>query len=193
MTSTTPTQLKWRDLYPIHPCADVFPMMSTEEIDALAADIKANGLREPAIVWRNPVDQRLYVLDGRNRLDALERNGVSVSTPSTIRVAETQDIVNPAAFVISANIRRRHLTKKEQADLIVATIEAANSATGTTESGESASAKNDRAKPARSFNPTKGQRGGSTRIRSSTPPSTKGGSTVFRSVPSRMPARRCTV
>ena len=34
----------WRDKYKVHPAADVFPMMG-EELDALAADIKAQGHR----------------------------------------------------------------------------------------------------------------------------------------------------
>ena len=40
------THASWRDIYQVHPCADVFPMMSDEEIDELAKDISANGLRE---------------------------------------------------------------------------------------------------------------------------------------------------
>jgi hypothetical protein len=35
----------WRDLIKVHPAADAFPMLSEEELDALAEDIKANGLQ----------------------------------------------------------------------------------------------------------------------------------------------------
>ena len=35
---------RWRDTCAVHPAADVFPMMSDEEIDDLAADIKKHGL-----------------------------------------------------------------------------------------------------------------------------------------------------
>lgn len=60
----------WRDKYKVHPSADVFPMMPDDELDALAADIKANGLREPIAFWGvnkgTPQFERL-LCDGRNR------------------------------------------------------------------------------------------------------------------------------
>ena len=34
----------WRDKYKVHPAADVFPMMSDEELAELGEDIKKNGL-----------------------------------------------------------------------------------------------------------------------------------------------------
>jgi hypothetical protein len=162
------THGSWRDLYQVHPCADVFPMMSDEEIDELANDIKLNGLRESVIRWMNPIDQQVYILDGRNRLEALERIGINPATSkieitSRIEIFETREIADPAAFVISKNIRRRHLTKKEQAELIVAAVDAVRSAMSVTENSSNTAMTNDSATSARSFSPTKGKRGGSTR------------------------------
>ena len=147
--TSPPTARSWRSMYRVHPCADVFPLMSDAELDALADDIKVNGLREPASLWMNRDDGQAYLLDGRNRLDALERTGYDIGSPGTIRVFEPlREIPDPAAFVISKNIRRRQLTKEQQAELIVKAIEAG---------------KNDGAMVARSFNPTVGVRGGSSK------------------------------
>jgi hypothetical protein len=137
---------RWREVYPVHPCADVFPMLSEAELDALAADIQANGLRQPIVLW-TPDDRTPFVLDGRNRLDALARAGLAESE-SWFQRLDVNTVADPAAFVISANIRRRHLAKEEQAELIVKTI-----AAGTI----------DGATVARSFSPTPGQKGGSTK------------------------------
>jgi len=41
--------------YSIHPAADLFPMMKDDELDALAADIKANGQQQPVAVHRDLV------------------------------------------------------------------------------------------------------------------------------------------
>jgi hypothetical protein len=39
----------WRDKYKVHPAADVFPMLSDDELAKLGEDIKANGLQSPII------------------------------------------------------------------------------------------------------------------------------------------------
>ena len=131
----------WRTLYPVHPCAEVFPLLSEAKLAALADDIFANGLQSRIVLWRDPVTGVYYVLDGRNRLDALARLGVPIPPPSeclTVPPASVHfDVFMPqplfsvtdeeddlAAFVISANIRRRHLTKEEQAALILKAIAA---------------------------------------------------------------------
>ena len=127
--------MTWRDEYNVHPAADVFPMQSNEELDGLAADIKANGLKEPIILWVHPKDWKMstrvrdghiqecdsYLLDGRNRMEAMQRAGIEV-TDCMCRIVAVED---PAAFVISANIDRRHLTKEQRADLIVKACAAA--------------------------------------------------------------------
>lgn len=86
-----------------HPFADRFPMLGTEELERLAADIAENGLQHPIVL---DIDGR--ILDGRNRWAACEIAGV---TPETV-LYEGDDL---AAFVLSANVARRHLTTGQQA------------------------------------------------------------------------------
>ena len=38
--------------YEFHPLADLFPLIDGEEFDALASDIKKNGLHEPITLFR---------------------------------------------------------------------------------------------------------------------------------------------
>jgi hypothetical protein len=86
-----PKRKSWRDVYPVHPAADVFPLMSEEELTELAQDIKKNGLQTPILLWEEVTEApkevgdkrkkgKVYVLDGRNRLDALEKLGLPLLT-----------------------------------------------------------------------------------------------------------------
>jgi ParB-like chromosome segregation protein Spo0J len=110
----------WRDIYKVHPAADVFPMMSDEELDKLGEDIKKHGLQQ-AIVFSGHDGDREHplLLDGRNRLEAAERAGIKLPIFERFYITS-----NPVAFIIGANIRRRHLDKQQQADLIVAAVKA---------------------------------------------------------------------
>ncbi len=141
IAATTDSVRTWRDRYKVHPCADVFPMMADAELQQLVDDIKARGQQQPIVQWRDGTGDWL-VIDGRNRLEACARIACDP------RIVEWQGD-DPAAYVISANIKRRHLTKEQQAELIVRTIEA--------------STPNDPATPARSFSPKPGKKGGSTK------------------------------
>jgi hypothetical protein len=68
-----PSRKSWRDVLPIHPAAELFPPMSSDELRELGADIvKKNGLVAPIALWRRNPNEPLQLLDGRNRLDAIE-------------------------------------------------------------------------------------------------------------------------
>jgi hypothetical protein len=113
--------MSWRDKYPVHPSAAVFPMMSDDELAVLGEDIKKNGLREKVTFW----DTSDYVLlDGRNRIESMERVGIELTSESVHKIFDHS--LDPVAYILSKNIHRRHLSsKQEQADLIVAAVNAA--------------------------------------------------------------------
>lgn len=88
----------------IHPLADLFPMMSDDELADLAADIKTHGLIHPIVTD----DSGKILIDGRNRLRACEVAGVE----PTFRKLNGGDV---PAFIVSVNLARRNLTKGQQA------------------------------------------------------------------------------
>lgn len=114
----------WRDVLPVHPAADLFPPMSPDELRELGEDIKAHGLNNPIVLWRAP-DRTHYLLDGRNRLDAIGATEVGIPDPDhpcSQVVVLGADNTDPYAFVISANIRRRHLSPEQRRNIIATFI-----------------------------------------------------------------------
>ena len=87
---------------PFHPYANVFPMMAPQEQMALAGDIRAHGLRNKIVMHEG------MILDGRNRYEACKMAPVD---------PEFTDFDGPdaLAFVISANLHRRHLDTSQRA------------------------------------------------------------------------------
>lgn len=88
----------------VHPAAALFPMMSMDELSELAEDIKANGLVHPIVLDASGE----VLIDGRNRLKACEIAGV----PPRFENLNGHD---PLAYIVSANLARRNLTKGQQA------------------------------------------------------------------------------
>lgn len=85
-----------------HPLADLFPMMSADEMAALIEDVRERGVQRPIVLLDG------MVLDGRNRYMAAREAGVGYRA-----VEFTGE--DPIAFVISENLRRRHLTDSQRA------------------------------------------------------------------------------
>ncbi len=93
---------------PVHPAADIFPMLDEDELNELAADIKQNGLIHPLVVKDG------VLIDGRNRREACR---IADIIPMTVEL----DGQDPEAYILSSNIARRHMNASQRA-MAVATI-----------------------------------------------------------------------
>ncbi len=87
---------------PFHPLANIFPLMEGEAFAEMVEDVRTHGVREPITLFDG------QILDGRNRYRAAMEAGVE---------AVTCDYTgsDPVAFVVSANLHRRHLTETQRA------------------------------------------------------------------------------
>ena len=135
---------RWRELLAerginVHPAADYFPLMPPDELGALAADIRKNGLRQGITLYTpqrreeigrgTPTD--LNLLDGRNRLAAIDLAFAGSESELAEQITWALNISSedgdarllygdqdPATFVISANAHRRHLTREQRREFI---------------------------------------------------------------------------
>jgi len=88
----------------VHPAAARYPMLDADDLQALAEDIAANGLRDPLTL-----DATGTLLDGRNRLAACTLAGVE---PTFVVLPDGEDA---AAFILSRNVERRHMGPGQRA------------------------------------------------------------------------------
>lgn len=118
---TDPQSSAWRKRFKVHPAADVFPMMTAAELDETGADIKANGLKQPVDI-RRLYGSVLEVLDGRNRLEAMEQAGIA-ARPEDFRELKLDD-AGAVLHIMSMNVHRRHLSPEQKRQVIAALLKA---------------------------------------------------------------------
>ena len=91
--------------FEVHPVAAMFPEFPPEEYTNLRADIEANGVRFPVVVCGG------WLVDGRTRLRACRDLDLE---PPVQELDEGTDVVE---WIVSANVRRRHLSTSQRAVL----------------------------------------------------------------------------
>ena len=87
--------------FQFHPLAEIFPLPADTNLQTLANDIAAHGLRDEITIFQDKI------LDGRSRYLACKRAGVVPRFESYIGN-------DPLGVVISRNVQRRHLTKQQR-------------------------------------------------------------------------------
>jgi hypothetical protein len=113
----------WRDHLPVHPAADLFPLMSESELRELGENIKTHGLKSRLKLYKGKL------LDGRNRLEAMELVGVAVDWRDDVAALgcpfdHLDERVDPYDYVIALNLHRRHLTSEQKRELIAKILKA---------------------------------------------------------------------
>lgn len=86
----------------LHPFCKIFPPMAEEAFKELVADIKLRGQLAPIIAYEG------QILDGRHRWQACQELGLE----PYIEAYEGDD---PLGYVISLNLKRRHLDESQRA------------------------------------------------------------------------------
>jgi hypothetical protein len=135
----TSAPFNWRDHLKVHPAADLFPLMSETDPQALkelAEDIRKNGgLQQPVKLWRCRKTKDVVLLDGRNRLDALSLLGLlSADDDGELIISNSDgdgwdwplfdeetgegDDEDARDLVVSLNVHRRHLTAEDKRKII---------------------------------------------------------------------------
>lgn len=87
-----------------HPLANLFPMISEQELDDLGEDIRLNGQLDDVILHRD------MILDGRNRYTAATRKGLAVRY-EVFKGSDREAL----DWVVSKNLKRRHLKEGDRA------------------------------------------------------------------------------
>jgi ParB family chromosome partitioning protein len=83
-------------------------LLSSEDLHELSEDIRENGLLNPIVLFESKV------LDGRNRLLACKAAGVEPTFTEWV-----QNGVSAVAWVVSVNLKRRHLSSGQRAAVAV--------------------------------------------------------------------------
>lgn len=96
--------------YPVHPLAEMLPMMGDKDYSQLELSMQLRG-------WAKDDPSTLYdgqLLDGRNRMRAAKKLAIAPNV-----VDRTDEIEDPAEFVCRRNFWRRHLTASQKAAVAV--------------------------------------------------------------------------
>jgi hypothetical protein len=119
---------RWRDHVAIHPAANILPAISDTDLAALAEDIRKQDQQHEVALFQDS-DGNISLLDGRSRLDAMEKIGLPIIKdgaldPDVVKIITKAGNVDPYEYVMSANVHRRHLSPEDKRRVIAELLKA---------------------------------------------------------------------
>jgi hypothetical protein len=125
--ATQPVAHSWREFIKVDPAAETQRPLNEGERRGLEGDLKRDGLREPVVLRVLEEGGEPRLLDGRHRLDLLEKLGIEVVDAggkliAPHRIVIIADDADAVSQVLSLNFYRRHLDIKECRALVKAML-----------------------------------------------------------------------
>ena len=95
--------------YDVHDACSIAPRATEAEREELKRDIADNGVQIPLVIW-NDENGTPWIVDGRHRFEICKELNIDFPTRE-FKGTEVEMV----AFVVGANLRRRHLTESQRA------------------------------------------------------------------------------
>jgi len=97
----------------------IIPEPTKEDFVALKKSIEANSQHKPMTVWKDPVSDKTFIIDGHSRNEACKQLGIE----PIIDYKEFEGWLDAMRYAIHVNSNRRHLTQLQKVNLALRDIE----------------------------------------------------------------------
>jgi ParB-like chromosome segregation protein Spo0J len=123
-----------REMIPVHPAAEMFPLLPPDELRTLADKIRQHGILTPLVFVKGfgsgPGSTKPpQLIDGRNRLDALELLGLPTHDADGRPLESAYPVKwlagkDPFEVALALNCERRHLNQEQKRGVIAKLLKA---------------------------------------------------------------------
>ena len=97
----------------------IVPEPTKEEYLALKKSICDVGQHKPIIVWRDPVSEKTYIIDGHTRNEACKELGIEPK----FEYMEFKSWLHAMKYAVEVNMLRRHLSTLQKVEMAIREIE----------------------------------------------------------------------
>lgn len=97
----------------------IVPEPTKEEYLALKKSIDRDGQHKPIIVWKDPVSEKTYIIDGHTRNEACKELGIEPK----FEYMEFASWLHAMKYAVEVNMLRRHLSTLQKVEMAIREIE----------------------------------------------------------------------